>query len=228
MAMSHRPGGRISVTDSGMTALAAETRAIYIRHGVTVDRDRHKGLFEKIWLDRFLDRIPAGGTILDVGCGAGEPIAAYFIAQGYALTGIDFPPPVIDIARRRFPDQRWIVADMRKLGLGCRFDGLIAWHSFFHLTKSEQREALRGFAAHLSDGGVMLLTVGPRESEVVGNVCGDPVYHASLSLEGYQEILTPLDMTVIDFVPEDPGCDFASVLLARKRPVGGRGAAGGT
>lgn len=101
------------------------------------------GFMEKAWLDRFLALIPAGGSILDVGCGTGHPVARYMLGRGYAVTGVDSSPSLIAKARERFPDREWIVADMRDLALGRRFDGLIAWHSFFHLTDTAQRAMFR-------------------------------------------------------------------------------------
>ena len=73
--------------------------------------------------------------MLDLGCGTGEPIAQWFKAEGFAVTGMDFATAMLDIARARWPKDDWRVGDMRKLNLGDeRFDGLIAWDSFFHLT----------------------------------------------------------------------------------------------
>ncbi|NLS55805.1 class I SAM-dependent methyltransferase [Hafnia alvei] len=41
------------------------------------------------WLERFLALLPANGHILDIGCGTGEPIAGYFIRQGFNVTGFE-------------------------------------------------------------------------------------------------------------------------------------------
>ena len=39
----------------------------------------------------------------------------------------------ISDARARFPDAEWLVGDMRALALHRRFNGALAWDSFFHL-----------------------------------------------------------------------------------------------
>jgi hypothetical protein len=39
---------------------------------------------------------------------------------------------MIALARERLPEQEWIVADMRRLALDRRFEGILAWHSYFH------------------------------------------------------------------------------------------------
>ena len=74
----------------------------------------------------------------------------------------------------------------------------------------------------LAPGGRLLLSVGPKAGEVTGTVEGAPVYHASLDAEDYRAILAAAGAPVETFVPEDPSCDYHSVLLARKprgRPV---------
>jgi cyclopropane fatty-acyl-phospholipid synthase-like methyltransferase len=38
-------------------------------------------LMEAAWLDRFLGLLPRQSTVLDIGCGSGEPIARYLVEQ---------------------------------------------------------------------------------------------------------------------------------------------------
>jgi trans-aconitate methyltransferase len=84
-------------------------------------------------------RIPAGAAVLDLGCGAGVPIARFFIDYGFAYTGVDAAPAMIDICRATFPKGSWVVADMRRLALARHFDAIFAWDSFFHLPPDDQR-----------------------------------------------------------------------------------------
>lgn len=199
-----------------LTRLAAATVDIYERQAAVFDRQRPKGLHERVWLERFVELLPAGGTVLDLGCGAGEPFTHWFLGRGYSVTGVDAAEAMLAIARQRFPEGDWRRADMRTLKLGERFDGIIGWHSFFHLTRDEQRAALPRLADHLNPGGALLLTVGPKDSEEVGQVGGEQVYHASLSPDEYEERLAGLGLNVISFVREDPGCDMSTLLLARR------------
>ncbi|MGK9007630.1 SAM-dependent methyltransferase, partial [Citrobacter europaeus] len=59
------------------------------RHAVAFASQRARALFEKIWLDKFITLMVGKGSIVDIGCGNGQPIAGYLIQQGYQLTGID-------------------------------------------------------------------------------------------------------------------------------------------
>ena len=104
-----------------MSSDAAKIMELYERHAKHWDQDRGRDLSEQPWLDRFLRFVRPGGSILDVGCGSAEPIARFFIERGYEVTGADSSPSLIDICKRRFPKQHWIVADMRVLNLNARF-----------------------------------------------------------------------------------------------------------
>ena len=161
------------------------TRDIYARQAVAYDTKRSRALFEARWLARFSACLPARARVLDLGCGAGEPIARWFIAEGFTVTGIDFAEPMLDLARARWPDGDWRQVDMKRLELGETFDGIIAWNSFFHLRPDEQRMCIGRMAKHLEPGGSVLMTVGHKAGEVSGTVGGEPVYHASLSPAEY-------------------------------------------
>jgi ubiquinone/menaquinone biosynthesis C-methylase UbiE len=95
---------------------------LYERHARDFDRDRNRSLQEKAWLDRFIKLLGSERTVLDVGCGMGEPLAGYLLEQGCRVTGVDSSPSMIAMCRSRFPGSEWVVNDMRRLGLGRPFD----------------------------------------------------------------------------------------------------------
>ncbi len=190
---------------------------LYERHAEEFDRDRGRSLFEESWLDRFLQLLPRGASVLDIGCGMGEPIAGYLLSRGIVITGVDSSPSMIRMCKERFPEAEWIVADMRRLALGRRFDGLLAWDSFFHLTTDDQRAMIGRFAAHANDGAVLMFTSGSELGERIGDWYGEPLYHASLSPGEYVEVLEAHGFEVRDHKAEDPECGGHSVWLARRQ-----------
>lgn len=197
--------------------LATTTQAVYERQAARFDAERPRRLHERAWLDRFLALVVPGGTILDLGCGAGDPIAAYMASQGHVVVGVDASRAMLEIARARFPEGDWRLGDMRTLDVPERFDGIIAWNSFFHLTRDEQREVLPLLAAHMAAGAALMLTVGPEDGEVDGHVGGERIYHASLAPDEYRRRLGELSIDVVQFVAEDAECGGQTVLLGRKR-----------
>jgi SAM-dependent methyltransferase len=187
---------------------------LYERHAQVYDRDRGRSLQERVWLDRFLAYLPAGGTVLDVGCGMGEPIARYLIDRGFGVVGVDASRSMIELCRARFPNSAWLLLDMRQLELQQRFDGILAWDSFFHLGTDDQRGMFPRFAAHARHGAPLMFTSGSAEGEAIGSCCDEPLYHASLAPSEYEHILITNGFAVRAYVAEDAACGDHTIWLA--------------
>ena len=192
---------------------------LYERHHQAYDRDRTGStFFERGWVDRFLDLASPGGSILDLGCGVGEPIARHVVERGFEVVGVDGSPSMVERCRSRFPDSEWIWSDMRALDLGRRFDGIIAWDSFFHLTAADQRALIPRMASHAGAGAPLLFTSGPAAGEAIGTYQGERLYHASLDPLEYEQLLADNGFSVTAFVAEDPECGEHTVWLATHGP----------
>ena len=191
--------------------------SLYQRYAIDWDRERGQCLVEKTWLDRLLALLPPRASILDMGCGAGEPIARYFVEKGHNVTGIDSSPTLIGMAKDRFPDQDWIVADMRTLSLDRRFDGILAWNSFFHLCPADQRRMFPIFRRYAKPKAALMFTSGHRHGDSIGFYKGEPLYHGSLDGEEYRSLLHQNGFDVVSHVVEDPNCCHHSVWLAQVR-----------
>src|SRR5579883_688423 len=163
---------------------------LYIRKGIKWAelRKKESTLYERGWLDRFLQLVPKTGSILDLGCGCGVPIAQYFIEQEYQVTGVDASPYLLEMAQAAFPLQRWILSDMRGLQLDDKFNGIISWDSFFHLNHEDQRAMFKIFAQHAAERAALMFTSGPSHGEVLGELEGEPLYHASLDPAEYRAL----------------------------------------
>lgn len=188
--------------------------ALYQRHARPWDKNRGKTLFERPWLDRFTAALPSDRSVLDLGCGGGEPLARYLIEQGLRVTGVDSSPALIEIARARFPKERWMAGDMRTVSLAERFGGILAWDSFFHLTPDDQRTMFPRFAAHAAPGAALMFTSGPKFGETIGRYQGDALYHASLDGQEYETLLAEHGFHVRAHVVEDPACGGHTIWLA--------------
>lgn len=191
-----------------------DTHAIYERQAKQFDKDRARDGREDVWLEKFVETIPDGGRILDLGCGTGEPISAWLIMRGYKLTGVDFSEPILSIARKRFPGSAWVVNDMRDLALEEQFDGILSWHGTFHLSPDEQRELLPKLSKYLKPGGTLMLTIGNKYGEITGTIGGETVYHASLDPSEYRKQLQAAGFSDIQLNTDAQEGPY--VLLARK------------
>jgi 2-polyprenyl-3-methyl-5-hydroxy-6-metoxy-1,4-benzoquinol methylase len=192
--------------------------AHYERHALSWDADRRAASWvDRPYIERFLSLVCRGATVLDLGCGGGSPVALHMVAKGFHVTGVDVSPTLISLCRSRMPDQEWVVADMRALALGRRFDGVLAWDSFFHLGHDDQRAMFAVFAAHSVAGGVLMFNAGFSEGEAVGSYRGDPLYHASLNQSEYEALLAGVGFQLIEQMTHDPAKGGRIVWIARRR-----------
>jgi SAM-dependent methyltransferase len=199
-----------------MNDLADRIIAHYERHASDWDADRRRfGWNDKVWHDRLVALLQRGARVLDLGCGGGTPVASHLVAQGMRVTGVDASPSLIALCRERLPDEEWIVADMRGLMLEARFDGILAWDSFFHLNPDDQCAMFAVFAAHARPGAILMFNSGPAFGEAIGSYKGDPLYHASLDPVEYRELLTRHGFELIEHLAEDPRAGGRTAWLAR-------------
>lgn len=195
-----------------------EPSDLYERKAAAWDEDRRRARpeGERGWIQRFVGAAVPGAGVLDLGCGSGEPVAADLIAAGCAVTGVDASPSLIALCRERFPDQTWIVADMRDLDLGRRLGGAVAWHSLFHLPPEDQIALFPVLARHLTAGAPLMFTSGATHGVTIGQWRGEPLYHASLDTAAYATLLAEHGFSVLDHVIDDPTCGGANIWLARR------------
>ena len=193
--------------------------AHYERHALAWDADRRAADWtDKPFIERFLSELPKGATVLDLGCGGGAPVARHMVARGFRVTGVDSSPTLASLCQNRMPDQEWIVADMRSLALGRRFQGILAWDSFFHLRDEDQRMMFPVFAAHAAAGAVLMFNAGPAKGEAIGAYRGDPLYHASLDPSDYEALLADSGFELIEHSVNDLAKGGRIFWLARAAP----------
>ena len=179
------------------------------------DKHRSRKFFEKSYFDKVISYLKPDAKILDLGCGMGEPLASYFIMQGFQLVGVDGSSKLISLAQKRFPSATWMVEDMRQIKLLQKFDCVIAWHSFFHLPAEDQRKMFSVFADHLNNNGMLLFTSGHEAGELWSNNGGENLYHASLSTDEYTSLLEQHNFEVLIHNIQDKDCGGATVWMAR-------------
>ncbi|MEO1167428.1 MAG: class I SAM-dependent methyltransferase [Pseudomonadota bacterium] len=199
-----------------MTVRYRDPVEFYRDHATRFDAARSRALCEKLWLEDFLALVPRNGTVLDAGCGAGEPITDYIASMGFQITGLDASEPLLALARERVPGGEFVRSDLRTFDLDRTFDGIIAWDSVFHLDASEQARALKRFARHGTDQAALMFTSGPERGEAINPMFDEPLFHASLAPSDYEERLAALGFSVLKHVESDPDCGNRTIWLAKR------------
>ncbi|MEE1923626.1 methyltransferase domain-containing protein [Pseudomonas sp. 148P] len=192
--------------------------ALYDRHARHWDRLRSNHFNDRKWIERFASSLPPSSGVLDLGCGAGQPVAGAMIEAGHAVTGVDSSARMIAMCRERFAGHTWIQADMRTLDLNRRFDGILAWNSFFHLHYDDQRGMFPLFQRHAAPGALLMFTSGTGLGEALGEFQGETLYHASLDPQEYANLLQEHGFEVLDHVVEDPQSGGLTIWLCRALP----------
>lgn len=107
-------------------------------------------------------RLPAGGgSVLDVGCGSGVPVARTLADAGHRVTGIDLSEVQVRRARERMPHARFLHADATAADFEpASFDAVVCLFSLIHMPLPEQPPLLRRSAEWLRPGGLFVATTG--------------------------------------------------------------------
>ena len=155
------------------------------------------------------DCLDDGSAVLDVGCGAGVPIAKSLAAR-YRVTGVDVSQEMVDLARRNVPAGDFICADIMTIPLPpSSFDAVVAFYSVFHLPRAEHLHLFRRIHRWLKPGGLLLCTLSHHSEEgyTEEGFFGVTMYWSNYSLEEYIEMLTGVGFVLPEI--QSTGCGYA-------------------
>ena len=137
--------------------------------------------------------LPAGASVLDLGCGTGLPITKVLVDEGLDVYGIDASPTMIASFRQHFPDVP--VACESAIGspfFDRTFDAVVAWGLIFLLSEADQYALIEQFGRTLRPGGQVLFTapwqIGEWDDSMTGEVSrslGEGRYRALLTAAGF-------------------------------------------
>jgi SAM-dependent methyltransferase len=112
---------------------------------------------------RFLSVVPAGGRILDAGCGSGRD-SKHFLEQGYEVVAFDGSA---EMARKasEFLGREVIHLLFEDMQFQEEFDGIWACASLLHVPKAMLPEILKKLANALKPGGFLYVSFKKGEAE---------------------------------------------------------------
>lgn len=139
-----------SLVASGYDIMA---EAYLERHGRSAVRDH--------WLRKLVALVLGEARVLDLGCGAGVPVARELTARGFRVVGVDGSARQIELARSNVPAAEFIQADMTNVGLApASFEAVAAFYSITHVPRDEHAALLRRIATWIKPGGVLVASLG--------------------------------------------------------------------
>lgn len=178
---------------------------------------------ERRQVERLVAPLAPGASILDVGCGSGEPIGRFLADGGFAVTGIDLSPRLIEFARRALPGGTFIEGDMRTVRLDRTFDAVVAWDSVFHLPRADHAPVYARFHAWLRPQGRLLVSLGGSGGDdFTSEMLGARFYYSGHEPEHARELLARAGFRIEHWEVDDPTAlgHIAVVAVRLSDPAG--------
>jgi SAM-dependent methyltransferase len=158
---------------------------------------------------------PPNATVLDLGCGPGEPSTRILQEAGLATYAVDASSAMVAVFRQRFPgvpiEQNTVEASefFRR-----NFDGVLAWGLLFLLKPEAQGLVIEKVARALNPGGRFLFTAPKEPLEWFDAMTGRP--SQSLGAPTYERMLRDCGLTWVDEA-QDEGENYY-YFVERSRP----------
>lgn len=103
-------------------------------------------------------RLPAGSTVLELGCGPGDP-ATRLLSERHRVVGVDVSAGQLAIARVKAPRAALVQADMTRLSVRpASVDAIASFFALGHLPSAAHAPLLTAFGTWLRPGGVLVTT----------------------------------------------------------------------
>ncbi|WP_330459208.1 methyltransferase domain-containing protein [Streptomyces sp. NBC_00820] len=187
-----------------MTDFLAATRAFYDTvaddyadhfRGYLANRPLERGL-----LAAYAELVGRGGTVADLGCGAGWT-TTLFASLGLDVFGLDLSASMLAIARREHPELRFEQGSMLELDLpDGKLAGVVAWYSTIHTPDDRLPALFAELHRVTAPGGHLLLAFQTgEEPRHLDRPWGHPValdFHRR-SPERMAELLTDAGFTLV-------------------------------
>lgn len=99
----------------------------------------------------------SGNLLLDIGCGTAEHLR--YLSENYAVTGIDYSPKMLEIAREKLPGIPFYEMDMANFKLSEQYDVIISLFSAIGYVKTVERlnQTIASAKKHLLSGGMLMI-----------------------------------------------------------------------
>jgi 2-polyprenyl-3-methyl-5-hydroxy-6-metoxy-1,4-benzoquinol methylase len=170
----------------------------YEHHAATFIRCRSKGIngVGAASVRQWARSLPPNATVLDMGCGAGDPISKALVNEGLIVYGIDASPSMVQIFRQNFPNIPVACEAAEDSSFFNRqFDAIIAWGLIFLLPEKTQEVVIPKMANALYTGGKLLFTAPSQSMKWYDAIT--EIESVSLGAERYKALLAASGLSLI-------------------------------
>jgi SAM-dependent methyltransferase len=172
--------GPKSLVASGYDLIAEAYLERYGRSAVRDDR-----------LRKLIALLPENARILDLGCGAGIPVAREIAARGFEVIGVDDSVRQIELARANVPAAEFLQADMTSVQFSpASFDAISAFYSITHVPREEHAALFRQIATWLKPGGAFVASLGAdKPGDWTGDWLGVEMFFSHFGAETNEQLV---------------------------------------
>jgi cyclopropane fatty-acyl-phospholipid synthase-like methyltransferase len=161
------------------------------------------GAFQRL-LDRLVEPLPPGVSILDAGCGHGVA-ARYLVDWGFRVTGLDGSARLLALARKMVPEATFLLGDMRAAEPGGPFEAILAWDSVFHIPRGDHAAVFARLRAWLAPSGRLLVSLGGSGAEdFTAEMLGETFFYSGHAPEESLELLEAAGFEIEHWEVDDP------------------------
>ena len=180
------------------------------------------------WVAELAGLLPAGATVLDLGCGAGIPATQELAGHGLRVVGVDFSAVQLTRAPRLVPAASLVQADMTALHLRpASLDAVVSFYALIHVPLIDQQALFPRIRSWLRPGGYLLAIVGADRWTGTERYLGADMFWDHADTATYVRWFAAARLAPVwhRFIPEgDGGHGLIMARAAGRAP--GRGASG--
>lgn len=149
-------------------------------------------------IEKFISLLPKNAKVLDVGCGAGVPVAKTLVDSGLDVVGIDLSESMLKLAKKNVPKAKFYKKDMTKLDFEDNsFDGLTAFYSVIHVPREKHSSIFQNLHKTLKPNGIMLVSMGSEEWEGTEEFHGAKMFWSHYNPEKSLQIIKEAGFGII-------------------------------
>ena len=137
-----------------------------------------------------IDRLTAGSRVLDLGCGAGVPIARA-LGRTCSVTGVDLSYEQIALARRQVPEAAFMLGDMATCQFAAAaFDAIVSFYAIFHLPRERHEQLFTNIHTWLKPDGCLLASLAATDDGAyTEEFFGAEMYWSNYAIGEYEAML---------------------------------------
>ncbi|MDP9272400.1 MAG: class I SAM-dependent methyltransferase [Chloroflexota bacterium] len=174
------------------------------------------------YLDLLLELLPESADVLELGCGAGEPVTRR-LAERHRVMAVDVSAAQLELAAQNAPGAQLILADMADASFAPgSFDAVASFYALTHVPRERHADLIARIVSWLRPRGLVVLTMGSSDNPgaIDPDWLGTPMYFSHFDAPTNRALVQRsgvrlISAEVVDEGERDPGARFLWVVGRR-------------